>query len=163
MPLFRILIDFYLFKRYRLKSLKLLPLGASLGDAIKLYGEPIESNPSEVTEEITEYTFGAGHYHQVVALVWQGKIHSITYWSMKADPKHDIICMLDGYGEGKKWYTLEQGYWYQRKDDKVRLWCSIAPAIGVAYVDFFCRPSRIQKRVIKHLGIVTAKFPDTLK
>ena len=31
---------------------------------------------------------------------------------------------------------MEEGYWYQREDGKIKLWCSAIPAIGVAYVDF---------------------------
>jgi hypothetical protein len=31
---------------------------------------------------------------------------------------------------------MQEGYWYQRSDGSVRLWCSAIPAIGIGTVDF---------------------------
>ncbi|WP_050026348.1 hypothetical protein [Verrucomicrobium sp. BvORR034] len=44
--------------------------------------------------------------------------------------------MFEGYKEGNGWQVMTEGYWYQRSDGRVRLWCSAIPAIGVAYTDF---------------------------
>lgn len=79
----RRLIDFYLLGRHRLETVKLLPLGATIRQAVALYGEPIETGPSQETTEITEHIFAAGPYHQVVAAEWRQTIQAVTYWSEK--------------------------------------------------------------------------------
>ena len=53
--------------------------------------------------------------------------------------------MLDRYRDGSQWRVMEEGYWYQREDDKIRLWCSAIPAIGVAYVDFLAVMAEYKK------------------
>jgi len=133
---FRQFIDFLIFHRHRLESVEMLPLGASIDEAIKLYGEPFEKKPSEDALEITEYGFWVGSYHEAVIFEYQGKVQSITYWSAKSDPGRDLRCMLDRYKEDSHWRVMEEGFWYQRMDEKLRLWCSAIPAIGIAYVDF---------------------------
>ena len=133
---FRQLIDFYFFGRHRLDTMKLLPLGSSLADAVKLYGTPLEEESLEEASEIIQYTFSLGLYHEAVVLEWKQKIQSITYWSVKSDPARDLRYMLEQYQCGSRWCVMEEGYWYHREDDKVRLWCSAVPAIGVGYIDF---------------------------
>ncbi len=44
--------------------------------------------------------------------------------------------MLTSYSDSIEWQVMEKGYWYQRKDGKIRLWCSAIPAVGVGFVDF---------------------------
>ncbi|MFN7562845.1 MAG: hypothetical protein ACK5TH_13765, partial [Prosthecobacter sp.] len=132
----RQLVDFYLHGRHRLEALPPLALGCSVADAVKLYGEPVKSEPSDDSPEITQHMFAAGAYHEVVASEWNEIIQSITYWSAKADPVRDLQFMLNAYGDSSDWDVMEEGYWYQRKDGAIRLWCSAIPAIGVAYVDF---------------------------
>lgn len=132
----RQLLDFYFHGRHRLESLPILALGSKVAEAIKLYGEPLKSEPSEDSPEITQYTFATGSYHEVVASEWKGIIQSITYWSAKADPGRDLKFMLNAYRGSSDWDVMEEGYWYQRKDGAVRLWCSAIPAIGVAYIEF---------------------------
>jgi hypothetical protein len=132
----RQLIDFLVFGRHRLESVEMLPLGSSISDAINLYGEPLEAGPSEEAPEITQYTFSISVYHEAVILDWEQKVQSITYWSVKSDPARDLQCMLDRYKGNSQWHVVEEGYWYQREDGKLRFWCSAIPAIGVAYVDF---------------------------
>jgi hypothetical protein len=139
------LIDFYLFGRHRLETIQLLSLGSRVEDAKALYGEPFESAPSEHTTEITIHSFQAGKYHQVVAAEWHGQIQSITYCSAMADPARDLACVLTRYKGDSRWTVLEEGYWYQREDGKLKLWCSVAPAIGVAYVDFLTANAEFKK------------------
>jgi hypothetical protein len=137
-------IDFYFLGRHRLEDIQLLPLGCSLSDAIALYGEPFESQPAEESAEIMVHTFQIGKYHEAVAMVWQDRIRSITYWSEKADPSRDLRCMLERYQDDSRWLVLEEGYWYQREDGKRKLWCSAVPAIGVADVEFLTAKSQLQ-------------------
>jgi hypothetical protein len=132
----REIIDFYFHGRHRLEAVKWLPLGSSVDDAIELYGPPIEVGPSEETADVKQLTFAVGAYHDAILLEWKQTIQSITYWSLKSDPARDLRSMLDRYGGGHDWRVIEEGYWYQRNDDLVRLWCSAAPAIGVAFVEF---------------------------
>lgn len=132
----RQLIDFAFHGRHRLETIEKLPLGSSLGDAVALYGEPIETKSDEDSPEITQHTFAAGDYHEVIASEWKDTIQSITYWSLKADPGRDLDCMLDAYSGSSEWQIMEEGYWYQRKDGVIRLWCSAIPAIGVGFIDF---------------------------
>jgi hypothetical protein len=130
------LIDFYMRGRHRLDAIQLLPLGSNLNEAVALYGEPLKSEPLEETTEISVHTFQIGKYHQAVAMEWQERTQSITYWSAKSDPSRDLRCMLESYKDDSRWTVLEEGYWYQREDGMLKLWCSVAPVIGVAYSDF---------------------------
>ena len=141
----RQLIDFYLFGRHRLETVELLPLGRSVDEAVRLYGPPLETEPFEEIAEITQYTFATGPYHQAVILEWKQTVQSITYWSMKSDPARDLGYVLDRYREGGRWRMIEEGYWYQREDGKLRLWCSAMPAIGVAYVEFLTAKAELEK------------------
>jgi hypothetical protein len=138
------LIDFYLLGRHRLEAIKLLPIGCSLRDAIALYGEPFESQPAEESAEIIVHTFQIGKYHQAVAMVWQDRVRSITYWSAKSDPSRDLRYVLEGYKDDSRWFVLEEGYWYQREDGKLKLWCSAVPAIGVADVEFLAAEAELK-------------------
>jgi len=133
---FRQFFDFYCYGRHRLESLTALALGSSLAEAIKLYGHPLKSEPSEDSPEIIQHTFAVGNYHEVVASEWNGMIQSITYWSVRCDPARDLKFMLNAYRDSNDWNVMEDGYWYQRKDGTIRLWCSAIPAIGVAFVEF---------------------------
>lgn len=140
----RQLIDFFFHGRHRLETIEKLPLGSSLGEAIALYGKPIETEPSDDTPEITQHTFAAGDYHEMVASEWNDTIQSITYWSLKSDPGRDLDSMLSAYTESSEWEMMEEGYWYQRQDGVIRLWCSAIPAIGVAFVDFLRAKSELK-------------------
>jgi hypothetical protein len=133
---FRRFIDIHLLGRHRLETVQMLPLGASLDDAIRLYGQPIKREASKETSDITECLFSVGPYHEAVVLEWKGTVQSITYWSEKANPIHDLRTMFERYKESSHWRVMEEGYWYQRADDVVRLWCSAAPAIGIAFIEF---------------------------
>ena len=137
-------IDFFLLGRHRLESVQLLPLGCSLRDAIALYGEPFESQPAEESAEIIAHTFQFGKYHEAVAMVWQDRVRSITYWSAKSDPSRDLGCVLERYKDDSRWFVLEEGYWYQREDGKLKLWCSAVPAIGVADVEFLTAKAELK-------------------
>ena len=75
----RSVIDFHLFGRHRLETIELLPLGSSIREAVALYGEATNREPSEETADITDYTFAMGPYHQAVAVEWQQAIQSITW------------------------------------------------------------------------------------
>jgi hypothetical protein len=129
-------IDCYLLGRNRLEAIELLPLGAAFDRAAALYGPPTESEPAEESPELTVHTFSAGKNHTVVATEWKGTVRSVTYWSCKAYPGRDLARLLEFYGEGQLWSVMEAGFWYQRADGVLRTWCSAAPAIGVASVEF---------------------------
>ncbi len=104
----RQLIDFAIHGRHRLEAIEKLPLGCSLGEAVALYGQAVETKPAEDTPEITQHTFSAGNYHEVVASEWKNTIQSITHWSLKSDPGRDLDCMLAAYGESSEWQILEE-------------------------------------------------------
>ena len=140
----RQLIDFAFHGRHRLETIEKLPLGCSLTEAVALYGKPIESKPDEGSPEITQHTFAAGDYHEVVVSEWKDAIQSITYWSLKADPGSDLDCMLGAYSGSSEWQIMEEGYWYQRKDGELRLWCSAIPAIGVGFIEFLRAKSELE-------------------
>jgi hypothetical protein len=53
--------------------------------------------------------------------------------------------MLEQYKGDSRWHVLEEGYWYQREDGKLKLWCSAAPAIGVAYTEFLSASAELKK------------------
>lgn len=120
----------------KLDHVELVALGTPIEEVIKLYGEPLESKKDEDFDEATIHTFSAGPFHEAVISEWQGKAWSITYWSAYSSPAADLQCMLKFFGEGIGWDNVETGYWFFRNDNKVRLWCSAVPAIGVATVDY---------------------------
>jgi hypothetical protein len=57
----------------------------------------------------------------------------------------DLKCMLETYGEEVGWDNTEAGYWYFRKDGRVRIWCSAMPANGVATTEFLNAESDAKK------------------
>lgn len=136
MNIIKQLIDTCFLGKHRLENIDMLPLGSSLQDAIAIYGESSESKPSEDAPQITEHTFLAGSYHELVALEYEEIIQSITYWSEKSSPTRDLKWMLESYKGDSQWEVMEEGYWFQRQDKKLRIWCSAIPAIGVAFIDF---------------------------
>jgi hypothetical protein len=79
-----------------------------------------------------------------VALEHKNAIQSLTYWSEKADPARDLHSVLDFYRGDSNWQQVEQGYWYWREDGIIRLWCSAAPAIGVAFAEFFATKAKLK-------------------
>ena len=137
-------IDIHLLCRHRLERVKLLRLGCAIEEAVKLYGEPIAQKPFDEAPQITEYTFSASPYHEAVVHVWEEKVQSVTYWSAKSDPGRDLTYMLTHYQDDSRWDVMEKGYWYQRVDGKLRLWCSAIPALGIAYVDFLQTKKRAE-------------------
>jgi hypothetical protein len=120
----------------RLDHIDMVELETPISDVIELYGEPVESKPDEDFTEATCHTFSAGPFHEAVISEWNGKACSITYWSAYSAPTPDLKHMLETYGKGIGWNDVETGYWYFRKDDGVRLWCSAIPAIGVATTQY---------------------------
>jgi hypothetical protein len=63
--------------------------------------------------------------------------HSLArFLSVKSDPARDLTYVLTQYKGDSTWSVMEEGYWYQRSDGAIRLWCSAVPVIGVAYVKF---------------------------
>ncbi len=121
----------------RLEAIDHLELGASIEEVIALYGQPVESSASEEIAKATSYTFAVGLFHEVVLTAIDGKVVQLTYWSQYAAPIHDLRWMLETYGKGIGWNEVERGYWYWRKDGRVRLWCSGIPAIGVGTKEYF--------------------------
>lgn len=139
-------VDFFFYGRHRLEKVPTVPLGSSIGEAIKLYGEPVKKERPEDFLESVQYTFSVGPYHQAVISELEGRISSITYWSARSDPARDLRYMLECYKEDSQWDVLEEGYWYQRLDGEARLWCSAMPAIGVAFTKFFRANAAFAKR-----------------
>ena len=118
------------FRLDRLQEVELLPMGASLDDAIRLYDEPTEQEPDDEYPGATRYSFDAGLFHEVSVLIWKDKVHLVTYWSQRGFPG-DLKYIMDGYSDNQKWNTMTAGYQYRRSDGALRLWCSAMPAIGV--------------------------------
>ena len=114
-----------------------LPLGCSVDDAINLYGEPLDIAQDESLPDSTKYTFSVSWFHACFAWEWRGKIHCIVYLPEKSFPDPDLKFMFDNYGAGQGWNTVTQGYLYFRKDQRVRLWCSAMPPIGVATMEYW--------------------------
>lgn len=130
----------------RLEKLDMVKLRAPIQEAVELYGPALESKMFDEFSEATEHVFDAGPYHEAVIYEWNGLIHSITYWSTHADPNRDLCCMFERFGEGHKWRPLSEGYLYVRDDSQVRLWCSAAPGIGVATVEYLDAKSDFKGR-----------------
>jgi len=61
---------------------------------------------------------------------------------------------------------MEQGYWYQRTDGTVRLWCSAVPVIGIAYVKFLEAEAAYKRahslEQLEHLADVTWAANDAV-
>lgn len=120
----------------RLDHIDLIPLETPMEQVIEESGEPIETEPNEKFPESIRYTFNASPFHEAVICEWRGKACSITYWSSHSAPIPDLKHMLKKYRGDSLWNDTEPGYWYFREDGKVRLWCSVAPAIGVATTEY---------------------------
>jgi len=120
----------------RLEKLEMVKLLVPFEDAVALYGEPDDREPSEKNPDATVYTFSASLFHEVSVTAWKGVIHSVTYWSSHASPAQDLACVMERYSQGQNWHPLTEGYLYQREDGRRRLWCSAMPAIGVATTEF---------------------------
>ena len=121
----------------RLENIDLIDLDLPISEVIAAYGDPIHSEPDEEFPEAISHTFLAGPFHEAVVVQWNGKVCLVTYWSAHPDPNRDVKCMLQKYGQGIGWEEVEKGFLCVRKDGKVRLWCSVAPAIGVATTEYF--------------------------
>ena len=119
------------YKLNRLDAINHLALGATLADAIALYGPPMEEGPSEDNPEATTYEFSVSPYHDATVTVWNGIVHRVAYWSEYPDPRPDLAWMLDTYGAGLGWSVMTEGYSFRRNDDQCWLFCSAAPVIGV--------------------------------
>ena len=120
-----------------LEDIALLPLEASLDDAMTVYGKPAESKVDEEFPEAREHTFQISDYHEVVTWEWRGCIHAIVYFSARGQPDLDLETMIKTYGESQEWTTVNKGYLYRRRDGRIRLWCSAMPAIGVGTEEYF--------------------------
>lgn len=120
----------------RLEKIERVELESPISKVIEFYGDPIESKQHEDLEASVIHTFSVGPFHEAVISEWNGKACSITYWSAHAAPLQDLKCMLETYGGEVGWNDTEPGYWYFRKDGRVRLWCSGVPAIGVATTEY---------------------------
>lgn len=129
----------FVLKWNRLEKVRLIPLDTPLSRVLAIYGEPFDVQPTEDFPGSTTYCFSASPFHQAVISEIDAKSSCVTYWSAHASPKADLKCMLEKYGEGIGWNVIETGYLCCRKDGKVRLWCSIAPAIGVATEEYFAQ------------------------
>lgn len=126
----------HIFKLNRLSSIDLVDLEAPITEPLALYGDPIESKADEHLPGATRHTFLAGPFHEAVVVEWKKKVCLIVYWSAYADPNRDLEYMLEQYGEGIGWDVVEPGYLCVRKDGKVLLRCSVAPAISVESVEY---------------------------
>jgi hypothetical protein len=123
-------------KLNRLDAIHPLSLGASLEDAVALYGSEYESGPADDHPDATCYTFSISPFHEALITIWNGTVHQVAYCSSHPDPDRDLVWMLDTYGEGRQWDVMTRGYSYRRKDGARWLWCSAAPVIGVSSAEF---------------------------
>ena len=119
------------YKLNRLDVIRPLSLGATVEEAIELYGQPLEEGPSEDNPEATSYEFSLSPYHNAAVTAWNGVVHEIAYWSSHPDPRRDLLWMLETHGAGVGWNVMTEGYSYRRNDGQCWLWCSAAPIIGV--------------------------------
>jgi hypothetical protein len=120
----------------RLKSIRLLPLEATLDEARALYDEPEAVEPHEEWEGATRYQFQVKLF-QVNVTEWQGRIHAISYEPPGKMRDKEYAAFLEFYGEGHRWDALSEGYSYRRDDHRRVSWCSAVPVIGVGSDVFF--------------------------
>lgn len=119
-----------------LQDIPLLELGSVLDDATGLYGPHTETIPNEDFPESTGYSFEPTPYHLVDVWIWRSRVSAVVYHSAKGDPELDLETIMTKYGEKQEWKTINVGYTYLRADDRVRLWCSAVPAIGVGIEEY---------------------------
>jgi hypothetical protein len=121
----------------RLEKLPFVPLGGTIAQARAAWDEPTSVKPAAGLPELITYTFRPSAFHDVVVEELRGSIVAIVFWSSHPAPRQDLAYLLRVYGEEVGWQEVERGYWYWRQDGQVRLWCSAAPAIGVATLAYF--------------------------
>ncbi|WP_148216290.1 hypothetical protein [Coraliomargarita akajimensis] len=120
-----------------LNKIEHLDLDVTLEKAIELYGDYENEEENEEFPEARVYTFTGLPFHEVTVTIWKGKVHRVTYFSYIPSPAKDLIHVGKLYGKDVGWDELEDGYFYQRKDQKVNIWCSVAPYITVETNELF--------------------------
>jgi hypothetical protein len=115
----------------------MLPLGATLDDAIALYGDPSEAYVDDDMPETMGFCFRDGLVPKIIAWQWKDQIQAVVYYSDSSNPGRDLAIMMDTYGDGQKWIAVEQGYLYFRADERVRLTCSAVPILAVGTAEYF--------------------------
>jgi hypothetical protein len=123
-------------KLNRLENIDLIDLGAPMEDVISAYGDPIKSERDEKVPDAIVHTFSASPFHEAVVVQWNGSVSWITYWSAYPNPDRDLKCMLKHYGKDLGWDVREPGYLCVRKDGKVWLRGSVAPALSVETIEY---------------------------
>lgn len=126
----------HILKLNRLSSIDLVDLDAPIEEPLGLYGDPTKSEPDKYLPGGTTHTFFVSPFHEAVVVECNKRVCAITYWSAYADPNRDLEYMLEQYGDGIGWNELNPGYVCVRKDGKVWLRCSVAPAISVETVEY---------------------------
>jgi hypothetical protein len=131
-----------------LSKIDLLPLGTTLDEAIKLYGDPSEAYQDDDLPEAMGFCFRDGLVPKIIAWLWKGEIQAVVYHSDNSNPGRDLTALLDAYADGQNWTEVNQGYLYIRRDGKLRLTCSAAPMYAVGTAEYFraCyRPNEARK------------------
>lgn len=126
----------FVLRRHRLSAIPLVQLGSTISEIPSEYGSATRVEVDEDFDQATVHTYDVGDYHEAVLTEWQGRIHQAAYFSQYPEPGPDLNHMMEFYGEGHRWTPLEHGYLYRRNDDDRTLWCSAAPAIGLATTAF---------------------------
>lgn len=146
--------------RTELTEIAMIPLLATIESAFATYGNPVETHPDEDHSESTIYSFEPDAIHKVVIAEWRGLVHSVTYWSQCSHPDGDLRYVLRQYAEGKKWRLIEKGYLFYRKDGDRRLWCSVAPAIGVGTMEHMRAKSEDRRAEQSHPEATSETAPS---
>lgn len=140
---------FTLLRKNQFDEVPKLRLESPIKAALSLYGKPSEKAESGDFPEASEYGFLVTNRVDVRLWEWRGAVHGITFWAREwEDSARDLQYILDSYGEGLGWDTIEEGYLYRRKDKRVYLHCSAMPWIGVetaAYVDAEAEYKRVHE------------------
>ena len=113
-----------------------IPLRSSIEVAIASYGNPYEQSVDNDLTNCECYSFEVRNFHLVELWVWKSTVHQILYTSPRGEASLDLQTVLDAYGKGQEWITLQKGYKYASGDESVRVWCSAMPVIGVATTEF---------------------------
>ena len=130
----------------RLASNDAVPLLSTIEDAVVLYGDPLTIEQCDSFPESSKLFFRVSPFHECVLWEWQRKIHSVVFFPEYSFPDEDLNFMLETYGQGQDWDTVDEGYLYFRQDKAIRLWCSAMPPIGVATNEYWAAKESYKRK-----------------
>ena len=128
-----------------LEAIELLPFGSTMDVAFELYGDPSDMYEHDEMPDITGLRFREGMVPEIVIWASPTAIEAIVYYSDNSNPGRDLAALMDAYGEGQNWRTVNEGYLYFRADDRLRLTCSAVPIYAVCTPEYFSKESKPKK------------------